>query len=757
MFCLIVVTFVATSPITQAQATATWPLQVEDMAVYGVDVDKDESLTLSSCRQGGSYNSSTLASYIDKNQVVRNMLEPFGDKQQQCDTYGAGSINGILLSYYPRSSTTSVLTARKNNRQIWEVSTSSLTDCDPLSGFTKFMYPASVSVGGDGNIYMILTHYSGDSAMACPERLFGVNTATGAVIMDQALTTPSVGTYNKTQAWTYDNHILVLDRSGTLHKFEYDGDEITNSSYPYTFTPGSGRMFYQSAANAEGTVYAVSASTTSSAPITLLYHKNGGSTGSIYNSAHPSSGVTKYTFDKDGNFISINPTNMDIFDISTNTVSTSAPNPISGYVETYVIDYVEDTNGNGLLYRIDYNSAGTANIVSVDVIDAATGIPTNHPIETGAGNSMLTAMPLAGIDRAIENGYMYVSMCKDQSSGCGNGNTPPDSWIYRVSVSGFGQPVPHGYTQFKYESEELQYVAMGDSYSSGEGNPDYNPWTDASGTNQCHRSLETSYPQWLEEHGDLNLELADYVACSGATTDTLLSGGFGDGAWGEPAQIKSLSSKTDRITLTIGGNDLGFAQVLRECIKNPLASSSGWGCSTDSTLIEEVENRLSALDGTNIDNYYEPENGRLIHSIQSVVEEIAEKSPDALIYIGGYPRLFGASSNYYDVNASAPGGYQCSATAGATVAYDDAQWLNDQADALNQIIETAVLVAKADGIDVTYVSPALFSGHRLCDAGTPYIHGVELLSDNSVSPASMHPNNAGQTIAYSLMFQSAME
>ena len=49
--------------------------------------------------------------------------------------------------------------------------------------------------------------------------------------------------------------------------------------------------------------------------------------------------------------------------------------------------------------------------------------------------------------------------------------------------------------------------------------------------------------------GRERLALDDFVACAGATTATLVSGG----------QLTALGARTDLVTLTIGGNDTGWS------------------------------------------------------------------------------------------------------------------------------------------------------------------------------------------------------
>lgn len=91
-----------------------------------------------------------------------------------------------------------------------------------------------------------------------------------------------------------------------------------------------------------------------------------------------------------------------------------------------------------------------------------------------------------------------------------------------------------------------KYVAMGSSYASGPGvtvSADNSP-------NRCQRSADNYAHQLARKR---KLLLTD-VSCGGATTTNLLA------PWGElPAQLDAITSDTALVTITIGGNDVGFA------------------------------------------------------------------------------------------------------------------------------------------------------------------------------------------------------
>lgn len=125
-----------------------------------------------------------------------------------------------------------------------------------------------------------------------------------------------------------------------------------------------------------------------------------------------------------------------------------------------------------------------------------------------------------------------------------------------------------------------RYVALGDSFQSGEGAYDYLPLTDTE-QNKCHRSAN-AYPRRLVDNGAVALAL-DFGACSGAVISDLAvpyapsDPPYTDGT----AQLDRLDSSTKLVTLGVGGNDVGFASILKGCITsalvdliNPFAESS---------------------------------------------------------------------------------------------------------------------------------------------------------------------------------------
>lgn len=102
-----------------------------------------------------------------------------------------------------------------------------------------------------------------------------------------------------------------------------------------------------------------------------------------------------------------------------------------------------------------------------------------------------------------------------------------------------GNPLPPG----------ARYVALGSSFASGPLLGPPKPGSPA----RCARSAP-NYPTLVAQR--LELTLID-VSCGGATTLHIL------GPWNElPAQIDSVTADTRLVTLSIGGNDLGYVAGL---------------------------------------------------------------------------------------------------------------------------------------------------------------------------------------------------
>lgn len=269
------------------------------------------------------------------------------------------------------------------------------------------------------------------------------------------------------------------------------------------------------------------------------------------------------------------------------------------------------------------------------------------------------------------------------------------------------------------------YVALGDSFSSGEGNAPYITGTDISGTNECHRSSD-AYPTML---ADLNyLNLTNFAACSGATTDNIST----TGQWNEDAQYGALVENTNIASLTIGGNDIDFKDYAYECTMDSCDFSTSIYSTTHDHIVYDLPTKLlSAFDA---------------------IKVATEYNPNIKVYVLGYP---------YIVPAEIPTDVYCPPFNGGSNNPDPT--LNNGAAArtietdLNNTIEQAV--ASFDSMYSTtefqYVTPngtsSPFLGHDWCSSSS-YFHDVDILHPE----VSYHPTVDGQR-AYAKVLQLVLD
>ncbi|WP_262379508.1 SGNH/GDSL hydrolase family protein [Nonomuraea sp. PA05] len=249
------------------------------------------------------------------------------------------------------------------------------------------------------------------------------------------------------------------------------------------------------------------------------------------------------------------------------------------------------------------------------------------------------------------------------------------------------------------------YVALGDSYSSGEGvwELDQPPVND--GADRCHRS-EGSYVPLVARAYRFGGGTAFY-ACSGATTRQLLSGQYG-----HQPQITRVSAATSLVTLSIGGNDAGFTRVLTGCIvKIPWSSAC---VDQDAAVNRRIE--------------------ELRTSMLRVLKEVRVRAPGARVIVLGYPRPFPAEP---------VGGVD-----NLTVA--DQRWLNTVTRRLNDTV--GAVVADFDRAIAAFGAPGsaeyvdayeAFTGHEV-GRPRPFLNGLALDMDAlRVNARSYHPTGDG--------------
>jgi lysophospholipase L1-like esterase len=216
------------------------------------------------------------------------------------------------------------------------------------------------------------------------------------------------------------------------------------------------------------------------------------------------------------------------------------------------------------------------------------------------------------------------------------------------------------------------FVALGDSYAAGVGG--------GARRNDCWRAVE-GYPVLVAR--TLGLHLA-YQACLGATIDNV-----------ERDQLQALGPETTHLTLTVGGNDIGFVPVLIECAK------PAWMSDSDPV----IDDALAIL------------RTQLPARLASLLATVGERAPNAQVVVTAYPVLF----NGQDCNAL------------TFFSPHEMARIKDGVDELADVIHAAARDAGA-----AFVDPRPpFAGHAICDE-QEWLNGASLPLEGS-----FHPNANG--------------
>ncbi|MHC6222201.1 golvesin C-terminal-like domain-containing protein [Arthrobacter sp. MMS24-S77] len=318
-------------------------------------------------------------------------------------------------------------------------------------------------------------------------------------------------------------------------------------------------------------------------------------------------------------------------------------------------------------------------------------------------------------------------------------------------------------------------VALGDSYSSGEGTGTYYPESDNNGKvpdgltenrfqNACHRSQDAwsrkaSLPgssSTIGQRADNNDPSLDFhmVSCSGAVTRNLLpvysaptpptnvSGEFGKGQWREVSQLDSgyLDPSTTLVTLSIGGNDVGFGEILTACI---LFSPH---CMQDKPNGESQSRLDKAISYTN---------GPLVFNTLQVLREIKKKAFNAQIVLMGYPLVLEqVGQEPWCILETSP---------------EELKDLKKVSENLTSKQQMIVQSARSEGINVTFANPvAAFAGKSACVNGSERaINQLSLDLTPGESPMfnlfgypvgtsaqSFHPNQKGTSLYADVLTQA---
>ncbi|GAA1596888.1 SGNH/GDSL hydrolase family protein [Actinoplanes couchii] len=220
------------------------------------------------------------------------------------------------------------------------------------------------------------------------------------------------------------------------------------------------------------------------------------------------------------------------------------------------------------------------------------------------------------------------------------------------------------------------YAALGDSYSSGVGAP--------SQTGICLRSNHSYASRWAARNNPATFQ---FLACSGATTDDVRAG-----------QIPALKSGADLISITVGGNDAGFAPTVVTCLT-----------ASDSACAAKVNQGKAYVANT------------LPGKLDATYAAIRAKAPGAKVIVLSYPLIFDTAAVICEMSVA------------------KRKAINDGARVLDEMIEQR---AEAAGFVYAEVRDE-FSGHGVCSKSR-YLNGLTIVPPQN----SYHPNSSGYADGY---------
>ncbi len=238
------------------------------------------------------------------------------------------------------------------------------------------------------------------------------------------------------------------------------------------------------------------------------------------------------------------------------------------------------------------------------------------------------------------------------------------------------------------------YVSLGDSFVSGPFIPlqRLDPLS-------CFKSTQ-NYPSVLARR----LGIANFkdISCGGAQTKDMA--GVQTGIPGQSvSQLSALKPDTDLVTLSIGGNDIGFMDIILNCAGKSLSDPHGAPCKAG--FGDELAARVAAT----------------APKVASVLAGIKQRSPKAKIVVVGYLRILPPSQGCWPI---------------VPISKGDVPYLDNVQQQLN-----GMLGAQAKAAGAAFVNPYDISlGRDTCAA--PWTKWVEGIIPTSLA-FPVHPNAAG--------------
>ena len=239
---------------------------------------------------------------------------------------------------------------------------------------------------------------------------------------------------------------------------------------------------------------------------------------------------------------------------------------------------------------------------------------------------------------------------------------------------------------------------LGDSFSAGEGAGNYTPETDTL-LNSCHRSLVTYLLPALGQ------PVSNDLACSGAVTADLNS----PNSRGLPAQVNQLVDRQnqdgprDLVALTTGGNDVGFANIIKACLIGDCSTAIDGRPTADF-----LSDGFNGLGDTLLNGYVG------IDQKLNSDDQVRKRGRQAPILVLAYPRIL-------------PGADRACGLFSSGITNEELELAANLSTRLNGTIRGAVDSARKLGVPAYFVGTpenAFLPSHTFCDRDS-YLHGLD--------------------------------
>ncbi|EKX63109.1 hypothetical protein STRIP9103_01247 [Streptomyces ipomoeae 91-03] len=385
-----------------------------------------------------------------------------------------------------------------------------------------------------------------------------------------------------------------------------------------------------------------------------------------------------------------------------------------------------DVNGNIIVarsgqFKTNSSSQGYAEGISIAAFKSSDGtaiydqamrgnLDMNSGDITGYRFKWNTSQPASGV--------LYLAAQPCSYGGCFN-----TVKLYPIKVTSLGLDYPRGAVYDKTPRAAASYIALGDSFSAGEGVEPFAAGTDTPSLNKCHRS-DYAYPRLISGTSAKIPSLGSngFRACSGAVTENITDAP----QWNEGTQLGLPAwpdNTTQLVTMTIGGNDIKFGDLGKACV----TASCAIGSSAYNASLNEINNVLPA-------------------KLEATYKKILQQTPNAKVYVLGYPHVIAnkAASAAFDSRC-----FYMHDSSNTTNPWADVQGARDIVTKLNAKIQQKVNDVRAMNAGnqrLVYVpldgTGSPFNGHEVCGtASSSWFQNV----DQALNGLEyvFHPNKLG--------------